>query len=82
MLTIIAAAALGAAQAPATPAAHVHPQQTPAGQAPAADKSGMDHSKMDHSKMGCCKHTADGKMECTMPGKAGAAPGHQGHSGH
>jgi len=80
MLTIMTAMALGAA-APAAPA-----QPMPMGQMPGMDMSQMDHSKMDHSAMakhgdGCCKQTAEGKMECAMPAKTGDAPAHQGHSG-
>ena len=82
MLTIIAAAALAAAPAPATPVADAHAQHQ-MGQMPGMDMSKMDHSKMDHSKMsdGCCKKGADGKMECSMPKEPGTASAHQGHSG-
>lgn len=80
MLTIMTAMALAAAAQPpaAAPAANPHAQHTQTGQ--------MDHSKMGHSNMaqhgdGCCKKGADGKMECTMPTKAGAGSTHQGHSG-
>ena len=82
MLMMIAAA-LAAAPAPATPVADAHAQHMQMGQTSGMDMSKMDHSKMDHSKMsdGCCKKGADGKMECSMPQKAGTASGHQGHSG-
>ena len=77
MFTMIAAAALAAATAPAAPNADAQAPKAQTGQ-----MSGMDHSKMDHSKMSsCCKKDAAGKMECSMPDKAGAASGHQGHSG-
>ncbi|HXH51944.1 MAG TPA: hypothetical protein VNH53_00745 [Sphingomicrobium sp.] len=86
MLTIMTAMALAAAAQPAATAraANPHAQHMQAGQ---MDHSKMDHSKMDHSKMGqhgdgCCKKGADGKMECTMPNKAGASSDHQGNSGH
>lgn len=84
MMTLIAAMALAAAAPAPAPG-------MPAGQMSGMDMSQMDHSKMDHSKMdhskmarhgdGCCKHTADGKMDCGMPGKGDAASAHQGHSG-
>jgi len=85
MLTIMTAMALGAA-APAVPAQPVPMGQMPMGEMSGMDMSQMDHSKMDHSAMakhgdGCCKQTAEGKMECAMPGKAGDASAHQGHSG-
>ena len=78
MLTMIAAAALAAHPPAATRTA------APASQMPAAQ---IDHSKLDHSKMGqkgdgCCKKGADGKMDCSMPAKAGTPSGQQGHSGH
>ena len=86
MFTMMTAMALGAA-APAVPqaaATNPHAQHSQGGQ---MDHSKMDHSKMDHNKMaehskGCCKHGPDGKMECSMSGKARSAAGHQGHSGH
>src|SRR5258708_13843010 len=80
MLTIMTAMALAAAApaAPATPA-----QSMPMGQMPIGQMQGMDMSQMDHGKMGqmnmatngagCCKQTADGKMECAMPAKTGPA---------
>ena len=78
MLTMIAAAALAAAP---TPAANDHAQHMQMGQMSGMDMSQMDHGKTDHSKMAdCCKHGANGKMECSMPDKAGAASAHQGHS--
>lgn len=80
MLTILAATALAGAQAPSVPAANPHAQH--------GQSAPVDPSKMDHSKMGqkdgccCCKKSADGKMECAMPKKAGAEPAHQGQSGN
>ena len=90
MFTMIAAAALAAATAPAAPNADAQAPKAQTGQMSGIDHSKMDHSKMsgmdmskmDHSKMSsCCKKDAAGKMECSMPDKAGAASGHQGHSG-
>lgn len=81
MFTMIAAAALAAASAPTAPTADAQAPKPQSGQ-----MSGMDHSKMDHSKMSgdcdCCKKGADGKMECSMPKKADASSGQQGHTGH
>lgn len=85
MLTIMTVMALGAVQPVlAAPATDAHAPHTPTGQ---ADHSRTDHSKMDHAKMpqqgdGCCKKTADGKMECAMRDKAGTGSSHQGHDGH
>jgi hypothetical protein len=81
MLTLMTAMAL-AAVAPAAPA-----QSIPMGQMPGMDMSQMDHSKMGQMNMaqhgdGCCKHGADGKMECSMSDGAGAKPAPQGHSAH
>lgn len=78
MFTMIVAAAMAAAPTPVARNADAQAPKTQMGQMP-----GMDMSKMDHSKMsdGCCKKNAAGKMECAMPNKAGAASGHQGHSG-
>jgi len=80
MLTMMTAMALAAA-APATPAANAHAQPMQMGQ-----MGQMDHSKMGHMNMAqhaevCCKQTADSKMECAMPGKAGSETAHQGHNG-
>lgn len=76
MLTMIFAAALAAAPAPSSPTANAPAQPMPMGE--------MDHSKMDHGKMAmdCCKKTADGKMECNMPPKAGSGSTGQSHSNH
>ena len=84
MLTMIAAMALAAA-APAPADAHAQPMQM--GQMSGMDMSQMDHSKMGHMAMSpngdaCCKHAADRKMDCNMPGmKSGTDSTHQGHSG-
>lgn len=82
MMTAMALAAAAQTAPAATPQANPHTQM-PMGQ------MNMPMGQMDHSKMmnmahqadGCCKQTADGKMECAMPGKAGSASPHQGHSG-
>jgi hypothetical protein len=85
MITFITAMAAAAAAQTAQPApASPQAQHMPMGQ---MDHSKMDHSRMDHSKMaqhgdGCCKQGADGKMECSMPAKAGSGSAHHGHSGH
>lgn len=80
MMTLIAAAALAAA----APAPSQGGMQMPVGQMPGMDMSQTDHSKMDHmaQKGGdCCKHTPDGKMECSMSEKGDTPSAHQGHSG-
>ena len=81
MLTTMTALALAAVAqtAPAVPATIDHAQT---GQ---ADGSKVSHSMVSHSNMvqhGCCKRSADGKMECAMLNKAGDGSAHQGHSGH
>lgn len=77
----VAIPAVAHAQA-APPSAQANPPAQHAQQGQ-QDHSRMDHGKMDHSKMGqeCCKKGADGKMECAMHDKAGAASATQGHSG-
>lgn len=71
MLTIVTALALAAA-AQTAPATNPHAQHGQTGQA--------DHSKMGQHGGGCCKQTAEGKMECqTMSGRGA---GHQGQAGH
>ena len=83
MLTLITAMAAAAAAQSAQSAPAAQPMQM--SQMHGMDTDKMDYSKMDHMAMGqhgdgCCKHTADGKMECSMPNSA--ADTHQGHSGH
>ena len=83
MLTIMTAMALAAAAQTAPPSVSAQPM--PMGQMHGMDMSQMDHSKMGHMATGkngdgCCKHGADGKMECNMSGKDGSASEHQGHS--
>lgn len=84
MMSFVTAMALAAA-AQAAPAAANQGTTMPTGQ---MDHSKMPMGQMDHSKMpmgqmndGCCKQTANGKMECRMPGNAGATSANQGHSG-
>jgi hypothetical protein len=76
MLTMIAAAALAAAQPQAPAPAAGHPQHSQTGPTVPSnmDNSSMDHSKMGQSGGGCCKRTAEGKMECAMmSGNAGGS---------
>lgn len=84
MLTFVTAMTLAAA-AQATPANAPIQQPMQMGQMQGMDTSQMSHAKMGNMAMGqkgedCCKHGADGKLECNMHDHLGSASVHQGHS--